>query len=255
MKAKFLTGLVATTAAIATAFIGGVAEASNLKTSDPAFYQLLVDDYLLATGEGVALPNYANFALNGSIEALGAIDVFAVNADPDYLAFATYADRVVYSVNGGNREQAFKNFGTVGIGGRLDDAQTEVPDGEGFTINTNAGDDLDFELWTKGVWDSSQNAGLYLGADASQNIDNLQHLVAYNIKHAGYNWVYIGFEDISDLDRYVNGSTANAPDFDFNDVAIVIRNAKIDVPEPGVTLALLGIAAGSLSLRRRKDAE
>ncbi|MGK7925277.1 MAG: PEP-CTERM sorting domain-containing protein [Spirulina sp.] len=257
MKVKFLTSLVATTAAIATAFIGGSAEAFNLKTSDPAFYEFLQTNYLLQVFEGQELSDHQDLAITGQITALGnEVEVYFID---DATAQADYADRLVYSVNGGAVQQGFADFGTNGLGGRLDDGLVpqEVPDGEGFTINTNAGDILDFNVWTKGFWDDPSNDGFYLGGVASENVDLLQHAVAYNLQHDGDEWVYIGFEDIPDLNFNPGGFPVdNKPDFDFNDVAIVIRNVRHvkDVPEPGVTLALLGIAAGAIGLRRRKDA-
>lgn len=239
MNTKFLTGLVATTAAIATAFMGGTAEASNLKTSDPAFYDLLVNEYLLKSGgEGQALANYANYALNGNITALGSsVDVFFVDTSLASQSYALYENRITYNVNDGATQQAFNADGT----NRVDNSLQQVAHGEGFSIGTTAGDILDFSLWTK-EWGGKN---LYYGADASANLDGLQHIVSYEVQYDGFNWLYLGWEDIS-----------GGGDLDFNDAGIVLKGVAVskDVPEPGVTLALLGVAAGTMGLRRRKNA-
>ncbi|MEM9539114.1 MAG: PEP-CTERM sorting domain-containing protein [Cyanobacteria bacterium P01_E01_bin.42] len=252
MKAQFLTGLIATTAAIASTFIGGAAKAytlapqSNLQDLDRDFYNTLVDDYLLRgleSSEGVEIVDRADYALNGDIVVTGnTVDVFLIDADPVYKAFALFDNTIDFTVNDGVKEDAFGLDGTD----RVDDAVDEVVDGEGFTIKgLKTGDVLDFTL-TSSPFPTVTNI---FGAINSENPDGLQHIVAYEIQHDGYDWLYLGWEDI------LGTSTNPVVDWDFNDAAIVIRHRTEAVPEPGVTLALLGIAAGSLGLRRRKDAE
>ena len=261
MKAKFLTGLVATTAAIATSLIGGAAQA-NPDPIDPIFYDFLVNNFLLQVDEGEAVPNHQAQAVTGQITALGdRVDVYFLDHST---ANALYTDRLVYTINDGSLQQGFLDYGSGGLGGRLDDSGGTVPDGAGFSFNTTAGDILDFNLWTTGFNTTSTDTSTYLlGGVASENIDGLQHAIAYNLEFGGDQWTYIGFEDIPDLsqifpnpdDRPGGFKLDAAPDFDFNDVAIVVRNVRHiqDVPEPGITLALLGVAAGAMGLRRRKD--
>jgi hypothetical protein len=247
MNTKFLTGLVATTAAIATAFMGGTAEAQvtidaqqNLQAIDQAFYNELVDDYLLRglwKSEGVAISDPSLYALDGDIKAIGdSVDVFFIDVDPSYKAQALYDDTISFSVNSGAEYKAFNLDGSD----RVDDSVDEVANGEGFTIGGLAtGDILDF-LLTSTNFNGTTNV---FGAD--NNADGLQHIVAYEIEHGGFNWLYLGWEDI-----------LGGGDMDFNDAAIVLKGVAVskDVPEPGITLALLGVAAGTMGLRRRKNA-
>ncbi|MBP0017378.1 MAG: PEP-CTERM sorting domain-containing protein [Cyanobacteria bacterium SBLK] len=263
MKAKFLTGLVATTAAIASALIGGTAQAfsltsqTNLKTLDPTFYDTLVSDYLIQGldpvlgNEGIAVVNPEQYALNGMLKTVGSsVDVFFIDT-VSYTALAVQEDRITFKVNGGSPYDAFNLDSTNQTQdfdpGAFDDTADEVKDGEGFSIKgLAAGDILDFALNTVETGFGSS----YFGTDFSDDAP-FQHIIAYEIEHNNENWVYLGWEDLSSDNLDV--------DWDFNDAAIVIRGVTvmppIIVPEPGVTLALLGIAAGSLGLRRRKDAE
>lgn len=84
-----------------------------------------------------------------------------------------------------------------------------------------------------------------LGADSSQNVDGLQHLVAFQHN----DWVILGFEDI------IGGG-----DLDYNDVVFAVRGIQQgppteDVPEPSALLSLLVLGIGGFTTLRRKPSE
>ncbi|NJL46216.1 MAG: DUF4114 domain-containing protein [Leptolyngbyaceae cyanobacterium SM2_5_2] len=82
-----------------------------------------------------------------------------------------------------------------------------------------------------------------LGADATQNADRLQHVVAFQHNE----WIILGFEDI------IGGG-----DLDYNDVVFAVRGAQQgrpteDVPEPSAMLSLLVLGVGGFTTLRRKQ--
>ncbi|MBW4601749.1 MAG: DUF4114 domain-containing protein [Calothrix sp. FI2-JRJ7] len=102
-----------------------------------------------------------------------------------------------------------------------------------------AGTQLNFLLRSDGFNGGQTVLG---GADPSQNIDKLQHMMAYQVG----DYLLMGFEDI------IGGG-----DLDFNDVVFVVDFGKGNltnqaVPEPGTMAALLGVTGASMWMRRRK---
>lgn len=84
-----------------------------------------------------------------------------------------------------------------------------------------------------------------LGADPSQNVDGLQHVVAFQHN----DWVILGFEDI------IGGG-----DLDYNDVVFAVRGVRQgpppeSVPEPAALLSLLVVGLGGFTTLRRKSAD
>lgn len=80
-----------------------------------------------------------------------------------------------------------------------------------------------------------------LGADPTQNVDGLQHVVAFQHN----DWVILGFEDI------IGGG-----DLDYNDVVFAVRGVQqgppaTDVPEPATVISLLVVGLGGITTLRR----
>ncbi|BAY45852.1 hypothetical protein SAMD00079811_34590 [Scytonema sp. HK-05] len=115
----------------------------------------------------------------------------------------------------------------------------------------SGGTQLNFFLKADGF--NNPNGSVY-GADPTQNPDNLDHIVAYEVD----DYLLLGFEDLYGP----QGSTADgngniASDRDFNDVVFLVdfgRDNIATVPEPASAIALLGVGAvGMLKLRRRRQ--
>ncbi|MBW4631680.1 MAG: DUF4114 domain-containing protein [Iphinoe sp. HA4291-MV1] len=113
----------------------------------------------------------------------------------------------------------------------------------------SGGTQLNFFLKADGF--NNPNGNIY-GADASQNPDKLNHIVAYEVD--GY--LLLGFEDLYGPEGSTEGGNNGiASDRDFNDVVFLIdfgKNNIATVPEHTSAIALVGIgAAGLVTLRRR----
>lgn len=103
----------------------------------------------------------------------------------------------------------------------------------------SAGTQLNFLLRSNGFNGGTEVLG---GADRSQNVDKLQHLMAYSVG----DYLLMGFEDI------IGGG-----DLDYNDAVFVVDFGKGNltstaVPEPGTMAALLGVTGAGMWMRRRK---
>ncbi|MFH7242287.1 MAG: DUF4114 domain-containing protein [Spirulina sp.] len=82
-----------------------------------------------------------------------------------------------------------------------------------------------------------------LGGNPTQNVDGLQHIVAFQHN----DWVILGFEDI------IGGG-----DLDYNDVVFAVRGIQQgppveDVPEPAALISLLVVGLGGFTTLRRKS--
>ena len=90
------------------------------------------------------------------------------------------------------------------------------------------------------------------GTDATQNPDQLDHVVAYSLDNR---YLLIGFEDLFGPKGSTAGGNLDAiADRDFNDVVFAVDFGKVAaVPEPTSAIALLGAGVvGMLKLRRQK---
>ena len=127
--------------------------------------------------------------------------------------------------------------------------------GDGVKVGEiKGGSQLDFFLRADGL-NRQANANVF-GTQTTQNADELQHLVAYGV---GKKYLLLGFEDLYGAKGATGGQNENS-DRDFNDAVFVVDigeanlNALIKpVPEPSVTLALAGLGAAGLLLRRRQS--
>ncbi len=126
--------------------------------------------------------------------------------------------------------------------------------GEGLRFNQNdltpeitLGSAFEFLLHTPED-DISGNGGYTFSTTGTDNPDGLQHAVGYNYTDGeGTDWLILGFEDLY-------GPQSGVSDRDFNDVVFAVRGASAqDVPEPGMMLGIVGVAAGLLKLRKKNE--
>jgi hypothetical protein len=88
--------------------------------------------------------------------------------------------------------------------------------------------------------DQNVSQTFYTGS-ASRNPDNIVHAYVVN-NYPANGSTYIGFEDLS---------TNNNADFNYTDVQFTFTGITGAVPEPS-TVALVGLGAAGLIIRRRK---
>lgn len=253
MKTRLLTGLLAVT----TTFTGlCAADAANAIQLDQGLYDRIYNQFV--QDERDSFSNPEQYRLNpGSLQATGG-DVTSYFITEG----AAYINRLLYSVNGGASQ--------LGFGGRKiasDDqnllsvnTDTDMTRGEGEGLGSFAqGTTFDFSLQSK-VWYEGWD-GYTVGADESQNSDGLQHLLAFNYfdQATEENYVVLAFEDILGDGSEGSNPYGQASDRDFNDAIFAFKGLKIGddtqpVPEPGMTLALFGLAAAGMTRLRRRGA-
>ncbi|MBD2577710.1 PEP-CTERM sorting domain-containing protein [Oscillatoria sp. FACHB-1406] len=263
MKSQVLTGLLAATATVASVFTANASYAFNLKQSNPNLYNTF---YSYVNGERNELTDAAQHKLDaGSLVATGdSFDIVFMTEG------ATYINDLFYSENGGALKLGMDNIASndtalASFNSSYNSYNGHRELGEGLTYQTQKGNVLDFFLksfqWWKGDG-SDYNLKNLFGAEgaAGANTDGLQHLVAYDYFDGKDSWTLLGFEDIA------GAKDPNNPwgtsDRDFNDAFFAIRGVTrgttpppATVPEPGVTLALVGIAGGYIASRRRQAAK
>ncbi|MEM9244309.1 MAG: DUF4114 domain-containing protein [Cyanobacteria bacterium P01_F01_bin.153] len=128
--------------------------------------------------------------------------------------------------------------------------------GDGVSLGAFESDtSLDFLIKANGYNNSN---GHVFGADAEQNADELQHVIAYEYfdEGTGEDWVVLGFEDLYGVHKDEGGWS----DRNFNDVVVAVRGVMgdrieaDDVPEPSSMVGLLGLGLGMLQVKRRRKA-
>lgn len=116
------------------------------------------------------------------------------------------------------------------------------------------------ELFLKNKTRSTGTAQYEYSTTLSKNADGLQHVVGYNYNDGKDNWLILGFEDLYGQLGATGVDMNNRPfnnqnsDRDFNDTVIAIRGLSTQaVPEPGMMMALAGVTAGLLKLRKKGE--
>lgn len=78
-----------------------------------------------------------------------------------------------------------------------------------------------------------------------EDVDGLQHLMAFEVNAGGREYLMMGFEDIR-----------GGGDLDYNDAVFVVDfgegNLVQEVPEASNMAAILGVTGAGLMLRRRR---
>lgn len=265
MNTKFATSLFVTAAAVTGAF-SQIAPAAALSSSssvwdkpqptvysksqtgfNDASYQQFVQQ------EGVAIPNSGQFQLDPRKLGLKYdynVSAFFINEG------AGYRNQLAFTSVGQTQTEGllFKDISCAGTGCAMGGANT-LKLGDSVQVGEiKGGSQLDFFLRADGL-NRGANASVF-GTQTTQNADGLQHLVAYGI---GKKYLLLGFEDLYGAKGATGGKNENS-DRDFNDAVFVVDigeanlNALVKpVPEPSVTLALVGLGAAGLLLRRRQS--
>lgn len=265
MKTKLLTGLLTATAALAGGlFFSSPANAfswnnawtqptirSKAQTgfNDTPFQQFV-------QSERVQLSNAGQFLLDPSklfLKYDHDVSVYFINEG------ASYRNQLAYQATGATNSSGlvFKDISSSEAIGNWGGNALDL--GDGVNIGTiKGGTQLDFWLRADGL-KLGNNANIF-GTQTNSNLDKLQHVVAY----AYNNYILLGFEDLygglraTGTDPLTGKKNENS-DRDFNDVVMVVDIGKANVrdlmgvPEPSITLALVGMGvAGAMGLRRRQ---
>ena len=271
MIKKKLTGLFAAAAAITSVF-SAVAPASaatfsweNLQTydvkdkstDDSGFQSRIPQFQQYVQQEGIAIPEDKLNKLDPSKLSLKRDDnirVWFLNEG------ASYKDQLGYEAINGSQYQKGLVFDNISCNSS-NSANSACQLGENSGVldigdyvdlgKISGGTQLNFFLKADGF--NNPNGNVY-GADPTQNPDNLDHIVAYEVD----DYLLLGFEDLYGP----QGSTADGngnlvSDRDFNDVVFLVdfgRDNITTVPEPASAIALVGVGAvGILKLRRRRQ--
>ncbi|MBF2070076.1 DUF4114 domain-containing protein [Fischerella thermalis] len=222
---------------------------------DDTFFQQFVQP------ERMAIPNSQQFLLDPSklfLKYSNDVSVFFINEG------AGYRNQLAYQATGATNKSGvvFNDIACSGPGCVGDWGGNTLKLGDGVNLGYfAAGTQLDFWLRADGL-NRGASANIF-GTKTSSNLDGLQHVIAYAIG----DYILLGFEDLygdlgaSGIDPKT-GKYNEHSDRDFNDVVMVLKigekNVKAltstSVPEPSVTLSLLGVGAlGMLKLRRQKQ--
>ncbi|NMG10237.1 DUF4114 domain-containing protein [Brasilonema sp. UFV-L1] len=272
MMKKSLTGIFAVAAAAVTSVFSAPSGASaatftwdNLttyevkdKSTDNSQVQSLIPQFQqYVQNEGITIPEDKLNKLDPtklSLKYDNNIRVWFLNEG------AIYQDQLAYEAIKGSDYQKgliFNNISCNTSNGansacQLGENNGVLDIGDYVDLGTiSGGTQLNFFLKADGF--NNPNGNVY-GADATQNPDKLEHVVAYEVD--GY--LLLGFEDLYGAAGSTEGGNGNvAADRDFNDVVFLIDFGKgniATVPEPASAIALVGVASvGLLSLRRRRQ--
>lgn len=257
MNTKLLTGLFAAAALTGVLFEAAPASAfswNNSWSQSPILSEA-------QTGF-----NNAPFQAFVQTERMEKVNVGQFLLDPTKLKLKSDYEVKVHFINegAGYRNQiAYESTGaTQGTGLVFNDASDDVLKyGDGVSLGTvKGGSQLDF--WLRADGKNRGDSANIFGTSTASNADKLQHVFASAYK----NYLVLGFEDLyGSLGAWgqdaATGKWNESSDRDFNDTVLVIDigeeniNALTSVPEPSITVGLLGIAAAGLTRLRRRQKE
>lgn len=262
MNKKLLTGLLATAAALT----GVLAEAS------PAAAFTWNNSWSQSPILSKAQTGFDDTPFQAFVqpERMEKVDVGQFLLDPTKLKLKYDHDVKVHFINEGagyKNQLAFEATGTSNSTGMVFNdisgpGEGGLQYGDGVSLGKMlAGTQLDF--WLRADGKNRGDSANIFGTKTSSNADGLQHVFAAAYK----NYLVLGFEDLyGDLGAWGQdpntGKWNEGSDRDFNDAVVVVDigedNVKslTSVPEPSITLGLIGMgAASAFGLRRRqKDA-
>ncbi|MCU0566133.1 MAG: DUF4114 domain-containing protein [Oculatellaceae cyanobacterium Prado106] len=261
MKTALLTGLL-TAATTVTALVATMAPASafswNNSWTQPTVYsktQTKFDD-----------APFQKFVQKERVEIQGAQQFML---DPSKLMMKYAHDVSVFFINegAGFRNQlayeatSAKGAKTTGLifndisstESIISNSDGPLKKGDGVNLGKMAaGTQLDF--WLRADGKNKGSKSNIFGTQVASNGDKLQHVVAYAYK----NYILLGFEDLWG-EKDATGGNNQKSDRDFNDAVFVldigaanVRNLVQPVPEPTVTLGLMGAGAAALFGTRRR---
>ena len=229
--------LLGTTAVLVAGSIGNVAQAISLTSEQHNLFNSYIQEEGLAFTENELIEAQPrSLRLKNDVEPL---EVYFVNEGA-----GRYRNQLLFSADSGPLQMIFEDISSP---------DSIEPNGNGpLALGVGkslgafaAGTTIDFFINSDGYrnGEDETTATRLLGADASQNPDGEQHMVAYKLGE----WVLLGFEDV------IVGDSIT-PDFDYNDVVFVIRGVTadaLDVPEPGMLLGVMGCGLWGLKRRLR----
>ncbi|MBD2777709.1 DUF4114 domain-containing protein [Iningainema tapete] len=280
MNKKLLSGLFAAVTLTGISVMGSANAASlknadewnnltqhqvNSKSTDNSGFQALIPNFQqYVQKEGIAIPENKLTKLDPTKLQLKSdhnVRVWFLNEGAAYknqLAFeaingSSYQKGMIFkdaSCQDGNQCEKPSSDGKLNVGDYVD------------LGNLSAGTLLNFWLKANGAspkavdgTDPTTNTKNIYGADATQNPDTMEHVIAaYDFD--GY--LLIGFEDLFGTKGWTgNGNNGIGSDRDFNDLVFVVDVGKdniASVPEPATVAALLGVGAfGMVKSRRRRQ--
>jgi hypothetical protein len=231
--------LLGAAAVLVAGSVGNVANALSLTSEQQTLFNSYIQEEGLAFTENALIEAKPNsLRLKNDVEPL---EVYFVNEGA-----GRYRNQLLFSANNGPLQMIFEDVSSPDS--IEPNANGPLTLGMGKSLGAfAAGTQIDFFLNSDGYRNDEDetNASRLLGADASENPDGEQHMVAYKLGE----WVLLGFEDVIVGDKLT-------PDFDYNDVVFVIRGVtadSLDVPEPGMLLGLVGCGLWGLKRRLRSD--
>lgn len=283
MKKKNLKGLIAVIAA-ASGLLSAFAPASAASLSnsnewndltankvqpratDTSEFQTLIPEFQqFVQPEGITIPEREVQKLDPSkllLKTDNNVRVWFLNEGADYrdqLAYEAikdsnyqkgfiFPDASCISGNNNNCELP-SNDGVLNVGDYVDLGKIAGGTQINFWLRANGANPQD-----PGATNPVTNVKNIYGAIATQNPDQLDHVVAYEYK----DYLLIGFEDLFGPLGTTGGANGNfTADRDFNDVVLVAYFGKDNIatiPEPAPATALLGaLAVGMLTLPRRRQ--
>lgn len=240
MQSRFLTGLIAATASVATTILSTTtAQALQLNSSLFSQFNQYVQQERLQL-EGAELLELDPASLRWA-NGVNNAEIYFINEG------AGFRNALYYSVNNGPEQQIWGDIASPDS--LLPESNGPMALGQGFSLGTYQGaTQLSFFL------SPNNSSSRRYGAVAENNPDGLQHMVAYQVNAGGENWILMGFEDLFGEQGATDGDNQNS-DRDFNDVVVAVRGVRgtsVDVPEPSAMLGLFGVGS-FLGLRRRRQ--
>ncbi len=267
MKTQLLTGLVMAAATIAGTFSNtSSASAFTWNSSwtqptisskaqtgfDDAPYQKYVQK------ESIEIPNSGQYLLDPTKLFLK----YDYNVTASFInEGAGYRNQLAFSSTGATTSSGllFNDIScsnAAGSGCVMGSSDGKLKLGDRVSVgNIKGGSQLDFFLRADGA-NRGTNANIF-GTQTKMNADGLQHAVAYAIDNR---YLLIGFEDLYGA-KGASGGKNERSDRDFNDAVFVVDIGEKNfrdltgqkVPEPSVTLSLLGLGTAGLVVRRRRQ--
>lgn len=268
MNTKLFTHLFVAAAAVTGVFSHTVAASANplsaddsvwdskqitiLNKSQTGFNDASYQKYVQA--EKVAIPNSGQLQVNSSQLKLKHdynVSAFFINEG------AEMRNQLAFTSTGTTNTKGliFKDISCEGAECRGDWGGNALNFGDGVQLGEiKGGSQLDFFLRADGL-NLGVNANIY-GTQTADNPDGLQHAIAYAVSGK---YILLGFEDLYG-EFEASGGHNQQSDRDINDVVFAVdigeenvRSLLQPVPEPSVTLSLLGLGAAGLMLRRRQN--
>lgn len=241
MNRTIFTGLVAAATASVCLSAAAPAQALSLRSDLwTAFNSKINQERNFLQDSQLTLLNAQSLFWNG----VDPVDVFFVNEG------AGYRNQLFYDANGGPSNLIFNDVSSPKS--ILPNRDGPLSLGQGVSLGMFQGaTQLGFTIKANGFKDAN---GKVYGADASLNVDGLEHVKAleYFDEVEQQKYVLLAFEDLY-------GTEANGSDRDFNDVVFAVRGIQqnapaADVPEPALLLGLLVVSGSALTLRRQSAA-